>query len=139
MLLEVPLGNGSAKADHRASLLERAQARERAEALMQTVTREVADAIEDLRTAADRVASARHARDLAQRLLEAEEKSFSLGRTESFNVLDAQAALASAERDEIRARTDYATAQANVHRVQGSLLEAKQIVLGGDSRAVADR
>ena len=127
LLLELPLPNRAARANYRAARLAHRQARERARALRQTATREVADAIEDLQAAADRAVSSAEALELARRLLEAEETSFSLGRTESFNVLDAQAALASAERDDVRARTDYATALANLYRVRGDLLEVKQV------------
>jgi outer membrane protein TolC len=66
---------------------------------------------------------------LAERLLRAEEKYFSLGRSNSLDVLDAQAALAGAERDVILARTDYASALANLFRVQGDFLARKGIAL----------
>ena len=128
MLLEAPLPDRSARADYRAARIRRLQAGARAADLLEAATREVADAIADLRTAAARMTSARQARELARRLLSAEEKSYNLGRTESFNVLDAQAALAASERDEVRARTDYATALANLYRVRGDLLQARNIV-----------
>ncbi len=129
----MPWPNREARAGYRAARIERRQAAERAARLRQTVTRQVADALEDLATASDTLVQARQACELARRLLDAEEKSFSLGRAESFNVLSAQAAMATAERDDIRARTGYATSLANLYRVQGSLLEAKHITVIGDT------
>ena len=71
--------------------------------------------------------AAGEARELAEKVLEAEEKSFALGRSDSLDVLNAQAALAAAERDEVLAQTDYAIAAANLFRVEGILVEQKGI------------
>ena len=52
-----------------------------------------------------------------------------MGDSDSTDVLDAQAALANAERDEVGARTDYVTALAALWAAQGDLLERKGISL----------
>jgi outer membrane protein TolC len=96
-------------------------------AVLERAVREVADALDELRTAAQRIDSARQSRDLAQELLTAEEKSFRLGRSDSLDVLNAQAALATAEREELRARTAYATALAALYAVRGDLIEKKGV------------
>jgi len=127
VMLEMPLLNQAAKANYRVARLEHERADLRAAALVETITREAADAIQEVNTAQARMTSAGEARALSRRLLEAEEKSFNLGRAESFNVLDAQAALAASERDEVRARSDYAIAIANLYRVRGDLLQVKGI------------
>jgi len=127
VMLEMPLLNRTAKSNYRVARLERERVDLRAAALVETITREAADAIQEVNTAHARMASAAVARALSRRLLEAEEKSFNLGRAESFNVLDAQASLAASERDEVRARSDYAIAVANLYRVRGDLLNVKGI------------
>jgi outer membrane protein len=65
-------------------------------------------------------------------VLSAEEKSFSLGRSNSLDVLTAQSNLASAQRDEARAHADYAIALANLFRVEGTLLERKGVAIAGE-------
>lgn len=125
--LDVPLANRVARAGYRAAMLEQRRARIRLEATEERILTEVADALEDLRAAEGRIETATDALRLATDLLAAEEKSFALGRSDSLDVLNAQAALAAAQRDEVRARTDYATALANLLRAQGNLLEARNI------------
>ena len=127
LLLEWPIPNRRARSERRATLLGVRRAEAQIAALLQEITAEVADAIADLTAASGRSASAGEARDLAAVLLEAEERSFSLGRSDSLDVLNAQASLAAAERDEVRARADYATALANLLRTRGDFLEAKNI------------
>ena len=125
--LDVPLPNRTARANYRAAMLEQRRARVRLEATEERILAEVADALEDLRTTEGRIETATDALKLATGLLTAEEKSFALGRSDSLDVLNAQASLATAQRDEVRARTDYATALANLLRAQGNLLEARNI------------
>ena len=125
--LDVPLPNRVARANYRAAMLEQRQARVRLEATEERILGEVADALEDLRAAEGRIGTATDALKLATDLLTAEEKSFALGRSDSLDVLNAQAALAAAQRDEVRARTDHATALANLLRAQGNLPEARNI------------
>lgn len=127
LVMEFPLANRAARAAYRAARVERREADLRATALLETATRAAADAIEDLRAASASMRSAGEARALAERLLDAEEKSFNLGRTDSVNVLNAQAGLAAAERDEVRARANHAIAIANLHRVRGDLPAARNI------------
>jgi outer membrane protein TolC len=123
--LEVPLGNRTAVGAYRAASLERRRAAAARLAVREQATREVADAFTDLTTAAEQLAATRQSRELAAELLRAEEKSFRIGRSSSLDVLDAQQALAAAEREEVRARVTYATALSGLHVVRGDFLEAK--------------
>jgi outer membrane protein TolC len=124
---EFPIPNRVARSDYQVARLESRVTRLQLEALWERITREVADALTDLEAAAGRVETSEQARRLAERLLQAEEKSFSLGRSNSLDVLDAQAAVAAAERDEVRAKADYATAAANLLRAEGTLLRVKGV------------
>lgn len=123
--LEVPLGNRTLEGTYRAACLDRQRAAAERLAVREQATREVADAFEDLTMAAQQLAATRQSRDLAGELLQAEEKSFRLGRSSSLDVLAAQQALAAAEREEVRSKVTYATALSALHVVRGDFLEAK--------------
>ncbi len=131
MRFEVPIPNRTGRANYSAARLDRTRAAVRLKALEEVVTRDVADALTELRAAEERISQARRSRELAQQVVDAEEKSFTLGRSNSRDVLDAQASLATAERDEVRARVDQAIALANLYRVQGVLVEKKGIAIEG--------
>lgn len=124
-----PWPNRAARGRYGVAMVEEWQVAIRKEALRERITREVADALADLRATAARIETGRTARTLSRRLLEAEEISFNLGRSDSLDVLTAQAALAEAERDEVRARTDCAVAAANLLRVQGTYLDRHGIAV----------
>lgn len=125
----LPFPNRAARANYRIALIERRIALVQQENVLEQITREVADALENLRAAEARTTRAVEARDLAERLLRSEEKSFDLGLSDGLDVLSAQQDLAAAERDEVGARTDYAAALAGLFRAQGDLLECKGISL----------
>ena len=127
VLFEWPFPNRTARGDYRAAYLEYVRAKVRRDAVLERITRQLADALDDLRTSEERIASARESRGLAALLLKAEEKSFDLGLNTSLDLLDAQEDLAQAERDVVRARADYAMALSGLLRSQGNFLEAKAI------------
>lgn len=127
--LEVPVGNRVAQGNYLSAKYESRRIRTRQLAVLETAVREVGDAYDDLRTAVHRIESSRQSQVLAQELLDAEEKSFRLGRSSSLDVLDAQQALASAEREEIRARVNYATAMSYLYAVRGDFMERKGLSL----------
>ena len=127
LLLEFPLGNRAARGAYRAARYERLRAAVQVQAIRELAVREVADALDELRTAERQIDTAAQSRALAAELLQAEERSFNLGRSDSLDVLNAQAALATSERDEVRARVSYATALANLHAVRGDFLQVKAL------------
>ena len=124
---EVPLPDRAGRSDYRAARFEYERAKVELDSVLERITREVADALADVRTQKERIAAARTARELAERALRDEEKSYKLGRSDSLDVINAQDALAAAERDEVRALADYAVALANLSRVEGTTLEEKGI------------
>jgi outer membrane protein TolC len=124
---EFPLGNRIAKGRHGTARALRLRAAVQKRNVLEQATREVADAFDTLTTSARKIDTARQSRELARELLTAEEKSFKLGRSTSLDVLDAQQALAQAEREEVRAHVAYAAALGNLHAVRGDYLEARRI------------
>ena len=134
--LEVPLGNRALDGAYRVACLERRRAAADRLAVREQATREVADAFDDLTTAAQQLAATRQSRELAAELLRAEEKSFRLGRSSGLDVLAAQQALGAAEREEVRAKVTYATALSALHVVRGDFLEAKGLTAAVAAAAV---
>jgi outer membrane protein TolC len=126
---EFPLGNQVAKGRHGTARALRFRAAIQQRDILEQALREVADASDTLAVSVRKTETARRSRELAEELLVAEEKSFKLGRSTSLDVLNAQQALAQAEREEVRAAVAYATALGNLHAVRGDYLEVKQIPL----------
>jgi outer membrane protein len=102
-----PLGTSTSQADMARARLQHTQAEVQLRNLELQVTTQVRDAARQVQTNVKRVASARAARDLAERRLDAEEKKFAAGIQISFFVFQAQRDLAQARTTEIRATADY--------------------------------
>src|SRR5207237_10807034 len=88
----------------------------------QQMTTEGRDAARHVGTNGKRVDSARAARELASRRLEAEEKKFAAGIQISFFVFQAQRDLAQARTSEIRATADYNKSLVDLEAVQDTSL-----------------
>ncbi len=132
-----PIPNRAARSDYQVARLQHEQALWRWRSVYERVVREVGDALSDLQTAESRITTAEQARQLAEQVLSAEEKSFGLGRSDSLDVLTAQNNLATAQRDEARAHADYAIALSNLYKVEGTLLKAKGVALTGQPEEAA--
>jgi outer membrane protein TolC len=125
---EVPIPNRTARSAYEIARHDHARAVTRQADLLEAITRDVADALGDLRTAQGRIVTARDSRDLAAEVLALRDRSFQLGRlTDNLEVLRAQETLANAERDLTRAEVDHAIALANLYRAQGVLLDRRGI------------
>ena len=83
---------------------------------------QVRDAARNVQTNAKRVDATRSSRVLAERRLEAEEKKFQAGMTQSFFVLSAQRDLVQARNNELLALVEYAKSVVNYTAVQQSPL-----------------
>jgi outer membrane protein TolC len=113
-----PLGRSAAQASLARVRLEHAQALTALRQLELQVATEVRDAIRQVQTNGQRIASARAARELAERRLEAEEKKFAAGIQISFFVLQAQRDLAQARTNEVRATADYNKSVVDLEAIQ---------------------
>ena len=133
LVLEQPLPNRRARGNLYAAAAEVDRAETALAAARERVARDLADALEELRVARGRVDRSREARALAAELLTAEEKSFTLGRSDSLDVLTAQQALATAERDEARATVDLMLAYADLLRLRGDLPEERGIEIAAEA------
>ena len=98
-----PLGTSSAEANLARARLQHSQAETQLKKLELQIATQVRDLARQVQTNQKRVDSARAARELAERRLEAEEKKFAAGIQTSFFVFQAQRDLAQARTNEIRA------------------------------------
>jgi len=127
--LEIPLGNRSARSSYIKAKLQARQAVLSLWKKERQVQKEVRAAVRQIDTNIERVKATRKARELAAKKLEAEEKKFSVGRSTSLDVLQAQEDLAIAERNETAAIIDYNISLSELDQAVGATLEANDIFL----------
>jgi len=132
--LNLPLALRDGRGKFRAAKLTVAQAQSVLRQTEQGIVVEVANAAGQIATTAQRVAATRHARELAQQSLAAEEKLLQVGQSTTFTVLQFQELLAGAQVSEDRALADYNIALANYDRAIGATLETHAIELADTGR-----
>ena len=118
LTLSYPIGTSSQETNLAKARLQYAQEETQLKNLEMQVTTQVRDAGRQVQTNAKRVDSARAARELAERRLEAEEKKFAAGIQISFFVFQAQRDLSTARTAEIRAIADYNRSLVDFEAVQ---------------------
>jgi outer membrane protein len=118
LTLSYPLGTSSQETNLARAKLQYAQEEAQLRNLEMQIASQVRDAARQVQTNQKRVDSARAARELAERRLEAEEKKFAAGIQISFFVFQAQRDLATARTAEIRAIADYNKSLVDFEAVQ---------------------
>ena len=119
-----PIGSSQSEASLAKAKLQSSQTDLQLKNLELEVVAEVRDAARQVETNQKRVDSARAARDLAERRVEAEQKKYAAGVETSFFVFQAQRDLSQARTDEARARADYNKSLADFEAVQLAPLTA---------------
>jgi outer membrane protein TolC len=127
--LNIPFRNRVAKADQYRSELEYRQASLRKEQLKKQIRIEVRNAQYALEQSRARVASARKARDLAERTFEITKKEQDLGAGSSYQTMTAQRDLSVAELDLVTAMTIYEKARVELDRATGTTLEHNGVLI----------
>ncbi len=125
----IPIGNKTAKANYRIATIDRRKSEVAITNQEQTVRVEVRRAARAVTSGGQRVVAARKNVELQQKKLEAEQKKFENGMSTSFEVLTFQNDLLDAELSRIRALVDYVKSITALERVQGTLLDARGLVL----------
>ena len=126
--LEYPLGNRSARARFRRARLEHDQAFINLKALERQIQLEVRNAVRAIATNVERLRATNVSIDAEQERLRAEEIRYKEARVGTIqDVLDAQAALAEAERRGLRALIDLNRSVVDVERLQGTLLDRANV------------
>jgi outer membrane protein TolC len=96
---------------------------------VQDVWGQVRDAVRNQRSAARQVFAAAHARELAEKTLELEERKFLSGQTSNFVVAQRQGELAAAQLSELSAVLAHKKAAAALLRATGRLLAERNVEL----------
>jgi len=120
--MSYPIGGSTQEVQLARARLQQTQAERQLSSLEMAVTTQVRDAARNVQTNARRVDATRSSRTLAERRLEAEEKRFQAGLTQSFFVLTAQRDLNVARNNELLALVEYAKSVVNLAAVQVSPL-----------------
>jgi outer membrane protein TolC len=137
--LQFPLRNRAAQADAARALLEQRQLEEQLQKQKNQVEQDVHNAEIGVIQAKAQIAAAVKAVLLAQKTLDAEEKKFKLGESTVFLVIQAQRDLATAEGNEVKARSTYAKALTQFGQAAGTLLADYHIELNDALRGKVAR
>jgi outer membrane protein TolC len=129
LTLGVPIGNRQARAMYRETDALLAQARHELERLEQAARVEVRNAVRTVETNLKRVRAAQVNVRLQREKLAAEQKKFENGMSTSFQVLQFQTDLSSAESRENRAIVDYNKSLVDLERAKGTLIEARGMMM----------
>ncbi len=125
--LNIPLKNRQAQADMTDQLLTRRRLEVQLRQEENRVKAEVAQALVRLEEARSSYKAAEEARVLQEKLLDAEERSFALGNSTNFQIVQVQQNLATARIGEINAMTSYVRARAELEFATGQTLEANNV------------
>jgi outer membrane protein TolC len=125
--LSIPIRNRQAQADMARALLERRQYETQLQQWKNNIAQQVRNANIGVIQARAQIDAARKATILAQQTLDAEQKKFKLGESTVFLVIQAQRDLATAEGNEVTARSTYAKALTTFQQQTGTLLRAYNI------------
>ncbi len=121
--LTVPLGNRSARNNHRSNKAQKEQMLLQHKRLEQDIMVQIDDAIKQAQTSHRRIEATKQARTFAETALDAEKKKLASGKSTNFQVLQSQRDLTQRLSEELRALTDYNKALARLALSEGSTLE----------------
>lgn len=127
--LTIPIGRRAARADVALAESVKRQTLSARERLLLQIGVEVRNAVTALETAAARIDAARAAREAADVQLQAEQDRFTAGLTTTFLVLTRQNDLANARLTETAALASLRSAQVELARAKGTLLDDRQIAI----------
>jgi outer membrane protein len=127
LALSTPLTFMRDRANHRAAKLVKEQLVLGLKGAEESVIYDVDTAIRNVNDAYRRVQLSRDSVTAAERNLDAQQRTFAVGKTTSFFVLEAATRLTQARYDEIKARVDYNKALNELARAEGTILEQRKI------------
>lgn len=133
--VEVPFRNRTAEANYGRTLAEGRRIQNQRAQQEQLIEADVRNAVQALRSAESRLASAAATRRSAGLQYESEQRQFRAGTTTIFLVLQRQNELLAARGRELQAQTDLNKAIAEFQRATGNTLEANNVAVRTDSPA----
>ena len=125
--INLPWGNTTAKANLGRSLVEGTRIANQRAQTEQIIEAEVRNALQALRSAEARLASAAAARSAAEQLYESEERQFRAGTTTLYLVLQRQNELVNARGRELQSQTDLNRAISEFQRATGATLTVNNV------------
>ncbi len=131
--LELPFSNARARAEHERATIALRSSEERLRQVLSDIALEIERVIGDVASATQRVFAARMARELAEENLDNQKRRYEVGMVTTTDVLRFQDKVVAAMASEVRAVADHARALAQLHRAEGTLLDAYDVsVESGD-------
>lgn len=127
--VSLPWGNTTAKANLGRTLVEGTRLGNQRAQAEQIIEAEVRNAIQALRSAEARLASAAASRASAEQLLSSEQRQFAAGTTTTYLVLQRQNELLAARGRELQAQTDLNRAISEFQRSTGTTLTANNVTV----------
>ncbi len=127
----IPLGNEARRSKVSDAIARRLQRLATKEARTQSITQEVHDVVDTVRTAWRRVVAARLEAQLAERTMQAEQRQFDVGLRTSVDVLDATARFADAQAREVEAAATYESSLVDLAFATGTVLGEAQVTMPG--------
>jgi HAE1 family hydrophobic/amphiphilic exporter-1 len=127
--ISLPLGNRVAEANLGRSLAEETQIQNTRAQTEQVIEAQVRNALQALRSAEARLASALAARQSAEQLFESEQRQFRAGTTTFYLVLQRQTELLAARGRELQSQTDLNKAISEFQRATGTTLSANNVTV----------
>jgi outer membrane protein TolC len=125
--LSVPLSNIGARNNYKSAKATLQQIVLQFKQLEQNVMVEIDNAVKQAQSAYESVDATREARIYAEAALDAEQKTYAVGKATTFDVLQLQNSLTAARSQEIRALANYNEALATLSQQEGSTLEQNNI------------
>ena len=125
--ISLPWGNRTAKANLGRTLVQETRLNNLRAQAEQVIEAEVRNALQALRSAEARLASAAAARQAAEQLAESEQRQFRAGTTTFYLVLERQNELVAARGRELQAQTDLNRAISEFQRAIGTTLSANNV------------
>jgi len=127
--LNIPLRNRAAQSDYVTSVIDIRQSELDLQKQVNQVRLDVQNAIVGLQQARARLDAAVQARILSRATFDGDEKKFQLGATTSYQVVQDQRDLSSAQSSEMEALANYSHARISYDQAIGNTLEANQITI----------
>jgi len=127
--IEIPIDNAQAKANYATANINLDQSRLSLQQLQESVTLEIKTAVTNIHSDLKSIQATRLARELEEENVRNQQARYNVGLATTKDLLDFQDRLTVAQFNEIQAVTQYNTDLAELHRVEGTLLSARNILL----------
>ena len=129
VVLEIPLNNAAAEAEYTEAKIGLERSRLNLRKLEETVTLEIKNAIDNVRSDLKSIEATRVARTLAEENVRNQKARYEVGLATTKDLIDFQERLTRARQAEIQALTSYNTDLAELRRVDGTLLDYRNVEL----------